>query len=278
MPWGRGGDGCSPDTHLLSLSPSPSHVDHAVLVPGVAEVAFPRLLHRWWSPRVTVPACIFGGELDRVRSPLPTPNSMEKTGGENDKRQTGKNKPFPTKMTTDGSFGSLWHLLLMDGCLQPFCALRTLPSPTDQAWPGTCAQHQQMGGMDGVGHPARPPLPRPLLPATSASLGDLRPPPPTVFAKDRRLEVDLPHSGRKRRVGAAQCWPCWGQTCHTGTLGPQGGSCVQPPSRPSGPFPCGPHLEGHISLCNLPPPRHERPRSSRPSLQPPLAHGKYSAL
>lgn len=33
------------------------------------------------------------------------------------------------------------------------------------------------------------------------------------------------------------------------------------------PSPCGPRLEGHISLCNLSPapPRHEMPRSSRPA-------------
>lgn len=124
-----------------------------------------------------------------------------------------------------------------------------------------------MGRMDGVGHPARPPLPRPLLPATSASLGDLRPSLPTVFAKDRRLEVDRPHGGQKRLEGAAQRWPCWGQTCHTGTLGPLGGSYVQPPSRSSGPFSLRTSFgRTHLSMQFVPtPPRHERPRSSRPS-------------
>lgn len=186
-------------------------------------------LHFWWKIRRS------------EKPPADSQLSLEKTGGEKDKRQTGKKKPFPTKMATDGSCGSLWHLLLMDGCLQPFCALRTPPVITHRAGkPGLVplpSTNRWAEWTDGVGHPGRPPLPRSLLPATSASLGGEPPAtPPTVFAKDRRLEVDRPHGGRKRHMGAAQlCWPCWGQTCHTGTLGPPGGSCVQPPSRPSGP-------------------------------------------
>lgn len=57
----------------------------------------------------------------------------------------------------------------MDGCLQPFCAPRTLPSPqTRRARPGTHAHRQQMDGEDGVGH-RRATLPQ--TPAASASLG-----------------------------------------------------------------------------------------------------------
>lgn len=118
----------------------------------------------------------------------------------------------------------------MDGCLQPFCAPRTLPSPqTRRARPGTHAHRQQMDGEDGVGH-RRATLPRPLPPAPASG------PPPTVltvFAKDRRPEAVLAEEveGPARAAeawrgrGAARRWPRWGQAA-TGTWGPPGGSRV----------------------------------------------------
>lgn len=229
---------------------------------------------------MTALACIFVGKLEGVRSPPPTPSATEKTDTQEEQRtkdkQEKRKKNFPTKTTTAGRCGSLWHLLLMDGCLQLFCALRTRHHPQPRlAQPGTRTQHQRMDGTDGVGRPARPPLPRPLLPATSASFGGLRrlsPSPPTVFAKDRRPEAVLARTARAVGGGGAReppgAGPAGDTRAHTGTLGPPGGSRVQPPPRPSGPpSPCGPLWKDTslYAICPHPHPRHERPRSSRPS-------------
>lgn len=194
-------------------------------------------LHFWWKIR-------------RVRSPLPTPSSMAMTGGERtkDKQET---KPFPTKMKTHGSYGSLWHLLLMADWL-PAALLR----PEDPA----ITHRPGLGRMDGVGHPARPPLPKPLLPATNASLGDLWLSPPTVFAKDRRLEVDGRHGGHRPRWaeearGSRPALALLGTDMPHRYFGIPGRVPRPASIRALWPLsPCGPHLEGHISLCNLSPP------------------------
>lgn len=174
-------------------------------------------LHFWWKIR-------------RVRSPLPTPSSMAMTGGERtkDKQET---KPFPTKMKTHGSYGSLWHLLLMADWL-PAALLRPEDpaSPTDQAWA------EWMGWATQPGHLSPNPCCLPPTPASGTSGSPHRQClPKTGGWRWMDGTVGTVHGGQKRRVGAAQRWPCWGQTCHTGTSGSPGGSCVQPPSGPSGP-------------------------------------------
>lgn len=215
------------------------------------------------------PACIFSGNLERAKLPADSQRNGkdQHTGGEKDKRQTGKKKErtFPTKMTKGGSCGSLWHLLLMDGRLLPFCARGPCHHPqTRRAWPSTHAQHQQMDSVSGVGHPARPPLPRPLAPATSASLGDLRWwSPQTVFAKDRVLEavlaeeVDATPSAGSRGLESTRSRPALallGTDGATGTLGPPGGSCASLRLSPLVPSHCGPRLEGHITMQFVPSP------------------------
>lgn len=218
-------------------------------------------LHFWWKIRRS------------EKPPADSQLSLEKTGGEKDKRQTGKKKPFPTKMTTDGSCGSLWHLLLMDGCLQPFCALRTPPVITHRAGkPGLVplpSTNRWAEWTDGVGHPGRPPLPRSLLPATSASLGgNLRPP-------HRQC---LPKTGgwrwTDRTVGGRGTWE------PPSSAGPAGDRhAIQvlwdPREGPASSLHLGPLAplslrtsfgRTHLSMQFVPtPPRHERPRSSRPS-------------
>lgn len=194
---------------------------------------------------------------------------MEKTDTQEEKRtkdKQEKKRTFPTKMAKGGSCRSLWHLLLMDGRLLPFCARGPCHHPqTRQAWPGTHAQHQQMDSVSGVSHPARPPLPRPLPPATSASLGDLRWwSAPTVFAKDRVLEavlaeeVDATLGGAgSRGLESTRSRPALallGTDGATGTLGPPGGSCTSLRLSPLVPSPCGPRLEGHISMQFVPSP------------------------
>lgn len=218
----------------------------------------PCLLHRW-SPRVTVPACIFGGKLDGVRSPLLTLSSRWKRTKD---KQEKKKKTLPNQ---DDNRWELWVSVAptADGRRLPAALLRPEdPSrhhpQSRQARPGACIQHQQMGGMDGRGGPPRQAT-SPQIPAASHQRQPGGGPPATpltVFAKDRRLEVDRPHGGRKRHMGVAQlCWPCWGQTCHTGTLGPPGRVLCPASISALWPLsPCGPHLEGHISLCNLSPP------------------------
>lgn len=47
----------------------------------------------------------------------------------------------------------LWHLLLMDSCLQPFCTLRALPSPTDQAILAWSLRPTPTDGQNGRGWP-----------------------------------------------------------------------------------------------------------------------------
>lgn len=254
-------------TPSFSLS-LPISVDHEVLVPGVAEAAFLRLLHRWWSPRVTVPACIFGGKLDRLRSPLPTPNSMEKTGGEQDKRQTGQNKPFPTKMTTDGSFGSLWHLLLMDGCLQPFCALRTLPSPTDQASLAWYLCPAPTDGRDGRGGPPS----QATSPQISAASHQRQPRGPLAAPTDsvcQRQEAGGGHTTQwaEEARGSRPVLALLGTDITYRYFGTPGG--VLRPASISALWPLSLRTSfgrTHLSMQFVPtPPRHERPRSSRPS-------------
>lgn len=232
----------------------PAH--HTVLVPGVAEVAFPRLLHHRWSPRVTVPACIFGGKLDGVRSSLRTPSSMEKTGGEKDKRQTGKkNKPFPTKMKTDGSCGSLAPAAdgqLPAALLHPEGPAIThrpgnpglVPAPNTNRWaewtglatqpghlsPGPCCQPPAPASGTS-GHPHRQCLPK---------TGGWRWTDRTV---GRRGSWEPPSAGPAGDRHAIQVlWDPWEGPASSLHLGPLA------------PSPCGPHLEGHISLCNLSPP------------------------
>lgn len=99
---------------------------------------------------MTALACIFGGKLEGARSPPLTPSATEKTDTQEEQRtkdkQEKRKKNFPTKTTTAGRCGSLWHLLLMDGCLQLFCALRTRHHHTAQASP---AWHPHPAPTDG---------------------------------------------------------------------------------------------------------------------------------
>lgn len=174
-------------------------------------------LHFWWKIR-------------RVRSPLPTPSSMAMTGGERtkDKQET---KPFPTKMTTHGSSGSLWHLLLMAGWLRPEDPAITrrpglVPAPSTNRWA------EWTGWATQPGHLSPDPCCQPPAPASGTSGCPHR----QCLPKTGGWRwTDGPHGGQKRCVGAAQRWPCWGRTCHTGTSGSLGGSRVQPPSGPCGP-------------------------------------------
>lgn len=175
---------------------------------------------------------------------------MEKTGGEKDKTQTGKRKPFPTKMTTDGSFGSLWHLLFMDGCLQPFCALKTLPSTTDQASPAPTDGRNGRGG---------PPI-QATSPQTPAASHQRQPPGPRAAPTDSVCQRQEARGGRTtRRVeearGSRPVLALLGTDMPHRYFGTPGR--VLRPASISALWPlslCGPHLEGHISLCNLSPP------------------------
>lgn len=236
------------------------------------------------------PTCIFSGNLDRARSYLPTPSAMEKTNTQEEKRtkdkQEKKERTFPTKMTKGGSCGSLWHLLLMDGRLLPFCARGPCHHPqTRRAWPGTHAQHQQMDSMSRVGRPARPPLPRPLPPATSSSLGDLRWwSPPTVFAKDRVLEavlaeeVDTTPGAGSRGLESTRSSPALallGTDCHR-YFGTPGRVLRQPPPQPSGPLSLRTSFgRTHLyAICPQPHPGMRGLAAPHPR-PPPLTHGKY---
>ncbi|KAM7327919.1 hypothetical protein ACRRTK_014286 [Alexandromys fortis] len=116
-----------------------------------------------------------------------------------------------------------------------------------------------MDSVSRVGRPARPRLPRPLPPATSASLGA----PPTVFAKDRVLEavlaeeVDVTPGAGSRGLESTRSRPALallGTDGATGTLGPPGGFCASLRLSPLVPSPCGPRLEGHISMQFVPSP------------------------
>lgn len=228
----------------------------------------PCLLHRrWWSPGGDGPSLHFWWKIRRSEKPPADSQRDGKdrhTGGAKDKRQTGKEKKnFPTKTTTAGRCGSLWHLLLMDGCLQLFCALRTRHHHTAQASP---AWHPHPAPTDGRNGRRGPPsqAASPQTPAASHQR-ELRGPPPAVpIPTDcvcQRQETgggageDCAHGGRRRRAGAARRWPCWGHARphrYFGTPGrvprPASTSAFRPP------LSLRTSLEGHICLCNLTPP------------------------
>lgn len=193
-------------------------------------------LHFWWKIR-------------RVRSPLPTPSSMATTGGERTKDKQEK-KPFPTKTTTHGSSGSLWHLLLMAGWLRPEDPAIThrpglVPAPSTNRWA------EWMGWATQPGHLSLDPCCQPPAPASGTS-----------GCPHRQC---LPKTGgwrwTDRTVGRRGAWeppsagPAGDRHATQVLRDPWEGPASSLHPGPLAPSPCGPHLEGHISLCNLSPPR-----------------------
>lgn len=165
-------------------------------------------------------------------------------------------------MTTDGSCGSLWHLLLMDGCLQPFCALRTPPAITHRAGkPGLVpapSTNRWVEWTDGLGGPPRQAT-SPQIPAASHQRQPRGEPPATpTDSVCQRQEAGGGQTARwaeeahGRRPALLALLGTDMPYRYFGTPGrvlrPASISALWPLS------PCGPHLEGHISLCNLSPP------------------------
>lgn len=205
-------------------------------------------LHFWWKIR-------------RARSPLPTPSSMAMTGGERTKDKQEK-KPFPTKMTTHGSSGSLWHLLLMAGWLRPEDPAIThrpglVPAPSTNRWA------EWMGWATQPGHLSPNPC---CLPPTPAS--------GTSGSPHRQC---LPKTGgwrwTDRTVGRRGAW----EPPSAGPAGDRHATQVlrdprEGPASSLHPGPLAPLSlrtsfgRTHLSMQFVPtPPRHERPHSSRPS-------------
>lgn len=105
-------------------------------------------------------------------------------------------------MTTDGSFGSLWHLLLMDGCLQPFCTLRTLPSPTDQASLAWYLHPAPTDGQDGRGGPPS----QATSPQTPAASHQRQPPGPPATPTDSVCQRQEAGGRTSHTVGGRGAW------------------------------------------------------------------------
>ncbi|KAH0514171.1 Nuclear factor 1 C-type [Microtus ochrogaster] len=252
-------------TPRFSLS-LPLSADHTVLVPGIAELALPRL-HCRRSPGGDGPRLHFQWKL-RTSEKLPADSQRDRkdrhTGGEKDKRQTGKKRKNLPNQDDKRWEPRVSVVPAADG--RPPAALlrpRTLPSSPDQT---SLAWHPHPASTDGQRVQGGPPsqAPSPQTPATSASLGDLRWwSPPTVFAKDRVLEavlaeeVDVTPGAGSRGLESTRSRPALallGTEGATGTLGLPGGFCASLRLSPLVPSPCGPRLEGHISMQFVPSP------------------------
>lgn len=127
-----------------------------------------------------------------------------------------------------------------------------------QAWPGALTQHQQMGRMDGRGRPPRQAT-SPQIPAASHQRqpwgGTSGHPTDSVCQRQEAgggqtaRWAEEAHGSRPALLallGTDMPYRYFGTPGRV--LRPASISALWPPS------PCGPHLEGHISLCNLSPP------------------------
>lgn len=255
----------APDTPFLSL---PVSADHTVLVPGIAELALPRL-HCRGSPGGDGPHLHFQWKL-RTSEKLPADSQRDgkdrHTGGEKDKRQTGKKrKNLPNQDD------KRWELRVSvapaaDG--RPPAALlrpRTLPSPPDQT---SLAWHPRPASTDGQRVQGGPPS-QATSPQTPAASHQHQPRgPPLVVPTDGVCQRQgaggsagrgggrEPRRGQQRpgeHTEPPSTGPA-GDRRATGTLGPPGGSCASLRLSPLVPSPCGPRLEGHISMQFVPSP------------------------
>lgn len=225
---------------------------------------------------MTVPACIFGGKLDGVRSPLLTLSFRWKR--QEEKRTKDKQEKKKTLPNQDDDRWELWVSVapaadgrLPAALLRPEDPARHHPQ-SRQAWPGACTQHQQMGGMDGrvgwaaqAGHLSPDPCCQPPAPASGGTSGH----------PHRQC---LPKTGgwrwTDRTVGGRGSWET------PSPAGPAGDRhAIQvlwdPREGPASSLHLGPLAplslrtsfgRTHLSMQFVPtPPWHERPRSSRPS-------------
>lgn len=179
-------------------------------------------------------------------------------------------------MTTHGSSGSLWHLLLMAGWLpaallhpeDPAVTHRPglVPAPSTNRWA------EWMGWATQPGHLSPDPCCQPPAPASGTSGHPHRQCLPktggwrwTDRTVGRRGAWEPPSAGPAGDRRAIQVlrdpWEGPASSLHLGPLAPLS-------LRTS-------FGRTHLSMQFVPtPPRHERP-TQLPTLQPPLAHGKY---